>query len=345
MNAVTKKTRRFKLPLIAVLLAVAASAAAGGWWLKHAAAPQTDSLACSLPADKANAPHPGMVWVPPGSLVLGDTVYPEEQPAGKVSVAGFWMDRSEVSNDAFAAFVKATGYVTVAEQPVDLKLHTGLTPEMQQPGAVVFSMPDKINNSDDVRQWWRYVPGADWRHPGGPATSIEGHGAFPVVHVTYADALAYAKWKGTALPSEAQWEWAARGAQPQAAPEHAQPLQANTWQGLFPVANSGDDGYIGLAPSGCYAPNALGLFDMIGNVWELTSDVYLPFHQGENASHDQLPPELQNRAGGQRTIKGGSYLCAPNYCMRYRSAARQPQDEDLAVSHLGFRTVLSAPAP
>ena len=342
------KSRRIKLPLIAVLLTIAVAAAAGWWWLKHQpevnAVSPTSNLACSLPAEKGNAPHAGMVWVPAGSFVLGDTVYPEEQPVGKVQVAGFWMDRSEVNNDAFAAFVKATGYVTVAERPVNLAMHTGLTPDMQKPGAVVFSMPDKINNNDDIRQWWRYVPGADWRHPGGPSTSLEGHGAFPVVHVTYADALAYAKWIGHMLPTEAQWEWAARGAQAQAASEHAQPMQANTWQGLFPVANSGDDGYIGLAPSGCYAPNALGLFDMIGNVWELTSDVWMPFHQGGNASHDQLPPELHS-GDVQRTIKGGSYLCAPNYCMRYRSAARQPQDEDLAVSHLGFRTVLNAPAP
>lgn len=340
--------RRYRLPLIAVLLIIAVVAAASWWWLQHRAAAmpaaKSANVDCSLPAYKADAPHAGMVWVPAGSYVAGDSVYPEEQPAGKVHVAGFWMDRSEVSNDAFAAFVNATGYVTVAERAVDLALHTGLTPEMQQPGAVVFSMPDKISNSDDIRQWWRYVPGANWRHPGGPATSIDGHGAYPVVHVTYADALAYAKWKGHALPTEAQWEWAARGAQSQAAADHAQPLQANTWQGLFPVANSADDGYIGLAPSGCYAPNALGLFDMIGNVWELTSDVYLPYHKGGNESHDQLPPELRTGAG-QRVIKGGSYLCAPNYCIRYRSAARQPQDEDLAVSHLGFRTVLNAAGP
>ena len=335
---------RYRLPLIAVLFIIAVLAATSWWFLQHHAVAKQASVACSLPADKADAPHAGMVWVPAGSYIAGDSVYPEEQPAGKVHVAGFWMDRSEVSNDAFAAFVNATGYVTVAERAVDLAMHTGLTPEMQQPGAVVFSMPDKISNSDDIRQWWRYVPGANWRHPGGPATTIDGHGAYPVVHVTYADALAYAKWKGHALPTEAQWEWAARGAQPQVAADHAQPLQANTWQGLFPVANSADDGYIGLAPSGCYTPNTLGLFDMIGNVWELTSDVYLPYHQGENESHDQLPPELHTGAG-QRVIKGGSYLCAPNYCIRYRSAARQPQDEDLAVSHLGFRTVLTVPGP
>lgn len=346
--------RRYRLPLMAVLFIIAVFAATGWWWLKQHAAPQAAPITCTLPANKTNALHAGMVWVPAGSFVPGDSVYPEEQPAGKVHVAGFWMDRSEVSNNAFAAFVNATGYVTVAERAVDLALHSGLTQDMQQPGAVVFNMPEKISNSDDIRQWWRYVPGANWRHPGGPATSIDGHGAYPVVQVTYADALAYAKWKGHALPTEAQWEWAARGAQAQeqaqaqaqaqTTADHAQPQQANTWQGLFPVANSGDDGYIGLAPSGCYAPNALGLFDMIGNVWELTSDVYLPYHKGENESHDQLPPDLHTGAG-QRVIKGGSYLCAPNYCIRYRSAARQPQDEDLAVSHLGFRTVLIAPGP
>ena len=213
---------------------------------------------------------------------------------------------------------------------------------MQQTGAVVFVMPNAVHGQGDVTQWWRYLP-AKWRHHCGKTTSIEGHGSFPVVTVTVADALAYAKWKGRAVPSEAQWEWAARAAQPQAPAEHEQPKQANTWQGLFPVANSGEDGFVGLAPVGCYAPNALGIFDMIGNVRERTTDRYTATHEG--GPPDQVPADLRPGAPGQRVIKGGSFLCAPNYCMRYRAGARQPQDDDLDASHLGFRTVLAASAP
>ena len=301
-----------------------------------------ERLQCALPPENASRPHPGMVWVPGGRFELGDTENPEELPLRITTVAGLWMDRTEVTNDAFAAFVKATGYVTVAERPVDLKAHPGLPPEMQQAGAVVFVMPNDLKAGGQLTQWWRYTPGANWRHPGGPGTSIENRGAFPAVTLAYEDALAYARWKGHSLPTEAQWEWAARAGQQRAGQDHAQPQQANTWQGLFPVANSADDGFVGLAPVGCYAPNALGLFDMIGNVWELTADRYTANHAAP-ATTEQIRPKTSPLA--QRVIKGGSYLCAPNYCMRYRSGARQPQDDDLGASHLGFRTVLSAPPP
>jgi len=286
-----------------------------------------------------------MAWVPPGTVALGDTVYAEEAPGRREPVAGFWMDRTEVTNDDFAAFVQATAYVTVAERPVDAARHPGLPVDMQQPGAVVFVMPTDVQGRQDVTQWWHYVPGASWRRPGGPGTDLQGRGAFPVVAVTLEDARAYARWKGRELPTEAQWEWAAREARQQPVPQHEQPLQANTWQGLFPVLNSGDDGFVGLAPVGCYAPNALGLFDLIGNVWELTTDAWTPHHAASHsAPPDQVPAALRGQAA-QVVIKGGSYLCAPNYCMRYRAGARQPQDVDLAVSHLGFRTVLNAPGP
>lgn len=314
-----------------------------------AAAPPDTRLQCALPAagKAAEQPHPGMVWVPAGSYTMGDTRYPEEQPARSVQVAGFWMDRTEVTNDQFAEFVQATGYVTVAERPVDAQTHPGLPPDMLQPGAVVFMPPKQIRGKEDVSQWWRYVPGASWRHPGGPATGLAGHGSFPVVAVTLEDAQAYARWKGRALPSEAQWEWAARGAKPQPLPDHEQPKDANTWQGLFPTVNSAEDGFTGLAPVGCYAPNALGLFDMIGNVWELTRDAWRPNHAGPEAP-DQVPAGLRQASMGvpaQHVIKGGSFLCSPDYCMRYRAGARQPQDDDLGASHLGFRTILVAPAP
>ncbi len=286
-----------------------------------------------------------MVWVPAGSFTLGDTVYPEESPLRRTSVEGFWIDRTEVTNDEFAAFVRATGYVTVAERLVDLVKNPGLPPALQQPGAVVFVMPNDVSGRGDVTQWWRYMPGANWRHPGGPHTSIEGHGAFPVVTVALEDSLAYARWKGRALPREAQWEWAARAARPEPAPTHEQPKDANAWQGVFPVMNSAEDGFVGLAPVGCYAPNALGLHDMIGNVWELTADAWTPHHAADAAPPDQVPSGMRSTGAAQQVIKGGSFLCAPNYCMRYRAGARQPQDRDLAASHLGFRTILIAPGP
>ena len=334
-----------------LLLALAALALVGaGLWLltghragQHAA---QEPLRCAIPAPAAPEPHPGMAWVPGGSFEFGDTIYAEETPVRRVQVAGFWMDRTEVTNDAFAAFVKATGYVTTAEREVDPQRHPGLPPAMRQPGAVVFTMPNAVNGRGDITQWWRYLPGASWKHPGGPDTSIEDRGAFPVVAVSLEDAQAYARWKGHELPREAEWEWAARAGEARAAQDHGQPQQANTWQGLFPVANSAQDGFVGVAPAGCYAANRLGLFDMIGNVWEWTADVYTPFHQDPVSPADVLPPVMaRTPAMQQRVIKGGSFLCAPNYCMRYRSGARQPQDEDLGASHLGFRTVLRAPDP
>lgn len=345
-----------------VLSALALLAGLGWVWLRgvvdptatpataqpSAAAARAERLQCALPAQPAQTgsatqqAHPGMVWVPPGSYTMGDTRYPEEQPARSVQVAGFWMDRTEVTNDQFAEFVNATGYVTVAERPVDAKSHPGLPPDMLQAGAVVFVPPRQISGKDDISQWWRYIPGANWRHPGGPATGLEGHGAFPVVAVTLEDAQAYARWKGRMLPTEAQWEWAARAATPQALPEHEQPKAANTWQGLFPTVNSSEDGFTGLAPVGCYAPNALGLFDMIGNVWELTTDTWRP-HPADATAPDQVPAALRgapaSQGTGQHVIKGGSFLCSPDYCMRYRAGARQPQDDDLGASHLGFRTI------
>ena len=334
--------------ILAGALALLAAGAAA-WWARVAQPAQhgrAERLACTLPAPPAAPAHAGMVWVPAGSFDIGDTVYPEEAPRRPRRVEGFWMGRTEVTNDEFSAFVKATNYVTVAERPVDTVKNPGLPAALQQPGAVVFVMPGDVRGRGDITQWWRYTPGANWRHPGGPDTDIEGHGSFPVVAVTLEDAQAYARWKGRALPSEAQWEWAARAARPEPAPTHEQPKDANAWQGLFPVMNSGADGFVGLAPVGCYAPNALGLHDMIGNVWELTADAWTPHHGAAAAPPpEQIPAGMRTAAAAQQVIKGGSFLCAPNYCMRYRAGARQPQDRDLAAGHLGFRTILIAPGP
>src|SRR6218665_3855340 len=183
---------RIGLGLLSALLLAAVAAAA--LWPAPRPAAAAERLRCALPAPAPGSPHAGMVWVPPGRYLQGDDVYREEQPQRSVEVAGFWMDRTEVSNEEFAAFVAATGYITTAEREVDAQAHPDLPPEMRRPGAVVFIAPKQIDGSTDVSAWWRYVPGANWRHPGGPGTSIEGRGAFPVVAVTLADAQAYARW-------------------------------------------------------------------------------------------------------------------------------------------------------
>ena len=342
--------KRSALYAAALILLACLMIGLGWWWHTHDLANKkpthVEPSACALPAEAASAPHPGMVWVPAGRYTPGDTTYPEEVSNGKVSVKGFWMDRTEVTNDAFAAFIKATGYVTVAERPVNQKLHPGLPPDMQQPGAVVFVIPEKVDGKENLSQWWQYSPGVNWRHPGGPATSIEGHGTFPVVAITPEDALAYAKWRGHTMPSESEWEWAAREAQDKPSDEHAQPAQANTWQGLFPIINSAEDGFVGLATDCCYPSNEMRLCDMIGNVWELTTDAWSDTRPDASAVHpDQLPPNLRAAASDRVVIKGGSFLCAPDYCMRYRAGSRQPQEVDLGASHLGFRTILVAKGP
>jgi sulfatase modifying factor 1 len=219
---------------------------------------------CELPPASTAAPRPGMVWIPEGVFDMGDSVYAEEKPVRNVRVKGFWMDRTEVTNLEFAAFVKATGYVTVAERPVSPQLLSSLPEDMRKPGAVVFKVPAQLNYGDDPRQWWQYIPGASWQHPAGPGSNIDRYGHFPVVHIAYEDAQAYAKWKGHRLPTEAEWEWAARAGAKELPGQHDQPESANTWQGIFPMANASEDGFSGIAPVGCYAPNAYGLL-MSGN--------------------------------------------------------------------------------
>jgi len=280
-----------------------------GWFLLTETEPApAQAVACPLPP--ASGPHAGMVLIPAGTFAMGDTLYPEEGPVREVTVRSFWMDRTEVTNAEFAAFVRATGYVTAAERP-------------DQKGAAVFVMPSGSADLSSFTSWWRYVDGANWRQPGGAGTSIEGRENYPVVAVTLEDAQAFAQWKGRRLPTEEEWERAAR-AGATAPPDHEQPKAANTWQGIFPVIDTAEDGFPGMSPVGCFQPNAYGLFDMIGNVWEMTSTTY------------------EGQAPKAQVIKGGSFLCAPNYCRRYRPAARQPQEADLGTSHVGFRTVIPA---
>lgn len=274
--------------------------------------------------------YPGMVWVPGGTFMMGaEFAYAEEGPHHAAGVDGFWMDQTEVTNAQFAEFVAATGYLTLAERGISDPMNPAAVPKR---GSAVFK-PEAIPNS----QWWLFVEGASWRHPQGPASSLAGLQQHPVVHIAYEDAQAYAHWKGHSLPTEAQFEYAAQSS----SRKNAEGVHiANTWQGLFPFQHASLDGYSGSAPVGCYGANALGLYDLIGNVWEWTSSAYYPNH-GFTApadapdGYDPNQPEETAVA----VIKGGSYLCAPNYCMRYRPEARQGQSKGLGTSHIGFRTV------
>jgi formylglycine-generating enzyme len=295
----------------------------------------------------------GMTFVPGGTFRMGsDQHQPEERFTHFARVDGFWIDRHEVTNAQFKKFVDATGYVTLAERPVDAKSHPDWPQEMLVPGSVMF-VPPKDAKGEDGR-WWQYVAGANWRQPGGPGSSIAGQESHPVVHIAYDDAVAYAQWLGRSLPTEAQWEFAARGGRDgeedwsSAFDPEGKPI-ANTWQGVFPVLNTNDDGYAETAPVGCFQPNGYGLYDMVGNVWEWTSDWYRSGHP-KVATTNPTGPELVSLriAPGQTpscVIKGGSYLCSMNYCSRYRPAARQPQEGDLSAAHPGFRTVLNKPNP
>ncbi len=296
----------------------------------------------------------GTAFIPGGVFKMGSERHqPEERFIHSVRVDGFWIDRHEVTNAQFRRFVDATGYVTLAERGVDPKTQPNMPKEMLAPGSVVFIRPTDLKNGGGVTQWWQYVAGANWRQPSGPRSSIVGKGNHPVVHIAYEDALAYARWRGHSLPTEAQWEFAARGGHDgeddwsSAFDADGKPA-ANSWQGLFPVQNSEDDGYAGTAPVGCFKPNGYGLYDMIGNVWEWTSDWYWPGHSREAAVNPTGPDLVSLRlAAGtttSRVIKGGSHLCAANYCSRYRATARQPEEVDLSAAHLGFRTVLNKPS-
>ena len=259
----------------------------------------------------------------------------------------------EATNAAFSRFVAATGYRTVAERPLDPARYAQLSAAQRRPASLVF-VGAKAARSDDPAQWWRVIPGADWRHPEGPRSSIRGKDAWPVVHIAWEDAMAYARWLGRDLPTEAEWEYAARGGlagkryawgdRPQD-PSHP---MANTWQGVFPVRDLGTDGFkASPAPVGCFPPNGYGLFDMIGNVWEWATDWYEPGHKFADGDVDPTgPAKMTKTVGGPlHVIKGGSWLCADNFCARYRPAARQPEEADLGASHIGFRTILKAPGP
>ena len=311
-----------------------------------------------------SAPGDGeMTWVRGATFRMGsDDHHAEEAPSHRVAVDGFWIDTAEVTNERFAAFVARTGYRTVAERPLDPADFPGAPAENLVPGSLVFRRTRGPVDLRRIDRWWAWTPGACWRHPEGPGSSVAGRPGHPVVHVAYEDAHAYADWAGLALPTEAEWELAARGGLEAAAyvwgdePEPPGTRLANYWHGDFPWR--AEPGYGTTAPVGSFAPNGHGLFDMAGNVWEWTADWYTARHAADEGTPCCVP---RNPGGGRRpdsvdpaqpqfpiprkVVKGGSFLCADSYCLRYRPAARRPQMVDTGMSHIGFRCVRRGAAP
>ena len=306
------------------------------------------------------APRADMVWIPGGTFHMGsENYYPEERPIHQVSIDGFWIDPYTVTNKQFARFVTATGYLTVAERPLKPEDYPGAPPENLVPGALLFHKTARAVDLKNYANWWVWTPGTNWRHPFGPGSSIEDIERHPVVHVAYEDAQAYARWAGKELPTEAEWEFAARGGLEgknftwgdEDFPGGK--AMANSWQGEFPWQNLLIDGYEGTSPVGSFPPNGYGLYDMAGNVWEWTSDWFAQRPAGDvvksccipvnprilspDQSYDPRQPQFKIP---RKVVKGGSHLCAPNYCLRYRPAARQPQMIDTGMSHVGFRCIV-----
>jgi formylglycine-generating enzyme required for sulfatase activity len=300
-----------------------------------------------------------MVWIPGGVFRMGsDHHYREERPVHRVRVSGFWIDRTPVTNAQFRRFVEATQHVTFAEIAPLASDYPGAIPDMLKAGSMVFHKPAGPVDRRDCHQWWQYSFGADWRHPTGPESAIEQLDDHPVVHVTAKDAEAYAQWAGKTLPTEAEWEYAARGGLDGAAYAWGDEFlpgnrhMANTWQGQFPWQNLQNDGYERTSPVGAFPPNGYGLFDMIGNVWEWTTDWYTTDHAQQVEKTCCVP--LNPRGGAmeqsceahpqlkipRRVIKGGSHLCAPTYCRRYRPAARFAHPIDTSTCHIGFRCIV-----
>jgi formylglycine-generating enzyme required for sulfatase activity len=309
---------------------------------------------------RGKPPFENMAWIAGGTFLMGSNDhYPEEAPAHTVTVDPFWMDRFAVTNAQFSRFVESTGYVTLAEQAPDAKDYPGAKPELLVPASVVFRKPAHRVDLGNPYNWWTYIPGANWRHPQGPETSLKGLAKHPVVHVAYEDVEAYAKWAGKELPTEAEWEFAARGGLEGAEYVWGREfmpggeVMANTWQGDFPHENRLEDGYEWTAPVGSFPSNGFGLYEMTGNVWEWTTDWYQEHGAIPHSCCGQVNPRGGSREKSydpqmadipipRKVMKGGSFLCAPNYCRRYRPAARMAQPIDTSTCHLGFRCIVRA---
>lgn len=306
-----------------------------------------------------------MVLIPGGIFMMGSSgdqwALNWEFPQHKVSVKPFYMDIHEVTNADFEKFITETGYVTTAEKAIDWEVMKKELPpntpkladEDLMPGSMVFSAPESVNGLQDYSQWWRWEIGANWRHPLGPKSDIKGKEDYPVVHISYDDALAYAQWAGKRLPTEAEWEWAARGGLDNPiypwGNEHIDKgaPKANSWTGTFPTQNTEKDGYYYTAPVGSFSPNGYGLYDMAGNVWEICSDwfsenYYQSFTSNQTAMNPQGPAQPYYPAeplARKRVVRGGSFLCNDSYCASYRVTARMPYSEDTSMIHTGFRLV------
>jgi formylglycine-generating enzyme required for sulfatase activity len=301
----------------------------------------------------------GMVWIPGGAFWMGceDCNMPDALPLHAVTVDGYWIDETPVTNAQFERFVKATGYATIAERKPDPKDFPGADPAMLVPGSACFTPPDSGEDVplDDYMRWWRYEPGANWRHPEGPQSTVRGREDHPVVHIAWDDAVAYAKWAGKRLPTEAEYEFAARGGLDRNRYSWGNELKpggkwpANIWQGRFPAKNTGEDGYTGSSPVKSFPPNAFGLYDMGGNVWQWCSDWYRPDFfatQVKHTSHNPQGPsgsfDPQEPGVPKRVQKGGSFLCSDEYCVRYLVGSRGKGATDSGGSNVGFRCVKAA---
>jgi len=347
-------------PRLLTALCLAAGLAGCGGAPAQRSLPSGDA-APAINAARAPGPAPGeMVWVPGGTFWMGcqRCGMRDAEPVHLVSVHGFWMDRHPVTNAEFARFVAATGYVTVAERPLDPQEYPGATPAQLVAGSAVFTPPKRELPYLRYLDWWRFVPGANWRHPEGPRSSIDGRDDHPVVQIAYEDALAYARWAGKRLPTEAEYEFAARGGLDRKRYSWGDELKpggrwpANIYQGRFPVRNTAEDGYVGTSPVAAFPPNGFGLYDMGGNVWQWTADWYRPDYydslagtgapardpQGPRAGYDPAEPRVP-----KRVIRGGSFLCSDQYCTRYLVGSRGKGDPVSGASNLGFRLVRSAP--